>query len=131
MDNKDKSQEQHLVELTHLHQRVKDMERAETEAVWTIKFLRESETKYRMLADSTYDWVYWLDNDYYFVYSSPSCEQLTGYKPEELINDDYLLFRVVHPDDQILIIGHRKMYHISHASDRTEYRILCKDGSIL
>lgn len=130
MDNKDKSRDQLLDELTQLRQRVKDMEKMKTEAGQSMIALRESETKFRMLADSTYDWAYWLDNDYHFVYSSPSCEQLTGFKPEEFINDDNLLFQIVHPEDKKRIIDHRKMYHTSHESGNAEYRILRKDGSV-
>ncbi len=46
--------------------------------------LRTSEEKYRMVADYNYDWEYWLAPDGNFIYVSPSCERITGYRAEEL-----------------------------------------------
>ena len=47
-------------------------------------FLREAEFRYRTVADFTYDWEYWENQDGELVYNSPSCERITGYKVEEL-----------------------------------------------
>lgn len=91
--------------------------------------LRQSEEKYRLLAEFTHDWVYWLDNDYRCVYSSPSCKQLTGYSDEELTNDPSLFLRIIHPDERAMFGEHRKAYHLSHDNGEMEYRIIHKDGS--
>ncbi|MFZ3047036.1 MAG: PAS domain S-box protein, partial [Desulfatirhabdiaceae bacterium] len=39
--------------------------------------LRESEEKYRTVANFTYDWEYWMSPDQRLLYCSPSCERLT------------------------------------------------------
>ena len=41
--------------------------------------LREAETRYRTVADFTYDWEYWTRPDGSFAYISPSCLGKTGY----------------------------------------------------
>jgi PAS domain S-box-containing protein len=92
--------------------------------------LRQSEEKYHLLSEFTYDWIYWLDNDYRFVYSSPSCEQFTGYPAEEFISEPSLFHRIIHPDDRALFDEHRKVYHPSLDYGEAEYRIICKDGSV-
>ncbi|MDP1621625.1 MAG: PAS domain S-box protein [Bacteroidales bacterium] len=47
------------------------------------KALRESETKYRILAEKMHDVVWILDMDLQLVYVSPSTEFTLGYTPEE------------------------------------------------
>ena len=92
--------------------------------------LQKSEEKHRLLSEYTWDWIYWLDNDYHFVYSSPSCERITGYTAEEFVNDFSLLQRIIHPDDIALFIEHRNASHESPDHGETEFRIICRDGSV-
>jgi len=64
----------------------------------TIK-IKESETKFRILADNTNDWEYWLDENNKYIFISPSCKGITGYSKEyfyekpdlfiDLVRDDY------------------------------------------
>ncbi len=68
--------------------------------------LRESEERYRTVADHTFDWEYWLTPDGKLTYCSPSCERVTGYRSEEFISDPILLQRIVHPDDAALWQSH-------------------------
>ena len=44
--------------------------------------LRESEERFRTVADYTYDWEYWRGPDGRFRYVSPSCQRITGYSPK-------------------------------------------------
>jgi len=62
------------------------------------KALEKSEAKFRLLADYTLDWEYWMDSKGKFIYLSPSCERITGYSPKELISDPQLVFKMVEPD---------------------------------
>ncbi len=62
--------------------------------------LRASEEKYRTVADFTYDWEYWLAPTGQYVYVSPACERITGYRPEEFQSDPGLLAAIVHPADR-------------------------------
>jgi PAS domain S-box-containing protein len=90
--------------------------------------LRESEIKYRIVADNTGDWEFWLGTDGQFKYMSPSCEKITGYAANEFVKDPELFTNVVHPDDRQLFEN-----HINHESRKTqpedlEYRIITKKG---
>ena len=100
-----------------------------TERKQAEEVLRQSEDKYRMLSEFTYDWVYWLDNDHSFIYSSPSCERITGHTDEEFINDPTLFLRIIHPDDRALMVDHRKTYGSNPDHGDLNFRIICKDGS--
>jgi two-component system, cell cycle sensor histidine kinase and response regulator CckA len=47
--------------------------------------LRESENKYRLLADNCADVIFILDLDMKFTYTSPSVEKLRGFSPDEIV----------------------------------------------
>ena len=60
----------------------------------------EAELKYRIVADFTYDWEYWKNPDGTLRYVSPSCERISGYRPEEFIRRPDLLREIIVPEDQ-------------------------------
>jgi PAS domain S-box-containing protein len=62
--------------------------------------LQELELKYRTVADFTYDWEYWIRPDGTFRYMSPSCERITGYKPEQFFDNPILLREIVVLEDR-------------------------------
>jgi PAS domain S-box-containing protein len=49
------------------------------------KEVRQSESRYRLLADNVMDVIWSTDKDLYFTYISPSITQLTGYSVEEML----------------------------------------------
>ena len=90
--------------------------------------LRESEERYRTVADHTYDWEYWLTPDGKLTYCSPSCERLTGYRSDEYGVDPTLLRRIVHPDDNALWHQHL-LDDISRPETCTlDWRIITRQG---
>jgi diguanylate cyclase (GGDEF)-like protein/PAS domain S-box-containing protein len=61
--------------------------------------LEQSEEKYRILADYSPNWEYWLAPDGGYLYVSPACQDLSGYTPGEFISDPGLMEKIIHPDD--------------------------------
>ena len=91
--------------------------------------LAASEEKYHTIADFTYDWEYWMAPDGNYIYVSPSCERITGYRPDEFILDPNLLVSITHPDDRDNLIDHlslSKNYPRDHGI--LEFRIIPRDG---
>jgi len=68
--------------------------------------LRESEARYRLLAENSSDLITQQNTRHEFVYISPSCMRILGYMPEEMLGKTDLDF--VHPDDKPQIDGDRK-----------------------
>jgi PAS domain S-box-containing protein len=68
--------------------------------------LRESEERFRTMADFTYDWEYWRSADGTYIYVSPSCERITGYRADEFLKDPNLLETIIHPDDRAVVGRH-------------------------
>ncbi|NIU07355.1 MAG: PAS domain-containing protein, partial [Phycisphaerae bacterium] len=64
------------------------------------KTLRESEELFRLVADFTYDWEYWLAPDGKYLYVSPACQRITGYSVNEFHKDPNFLSTIIHPEDQ-------------------------------
>jgi diguanylate cyclase (GGDEF)-like protein/PAS domain S-box-containing protein len=59
--------------------------------------LKDSEARYRLLADNSTDMVFQLDQDLVRRYVSPACRELLGYEPEQMIGIKPV--SMAHPDD--------------------------------
>jgi PAS domain S-box-containing protein len=109
-----------------------ELNREITERKQAEESLRESEIKYRTVADNTYDWEFWLDTEGKFIYSSPSCERITGHKPEEFLADAGLRTSLIHPDDRPQFEKH--LHEIEHKQQKEasegEWRYVRPDGTI-
>jgi PAS domain S-box-containing protein len=94
------------------------------------KALRESEEKYRLIADNSDDWIYWIMPDGSLKYVSPSCERVTGYTIEELTNNPKLNQEIIHPEDRNKIEQHTKDIKEEQHQHIIEFRIITKSGEI-
>jgi len=56
-----------------------------TERKKTEQILKESEEKYRLLAENSVDCIWKIDTRLRFTYLSPSLKRMTGFKPEEWV----------------------------------------------
>lgn len=93
--------------------------------------LKLAEEKYRTVADHTIGWEFWIDKDGNFLYCSPSCERITGYKASDFLNNPHLLHDIIHPDDIKSFLSHRKNKELNQVKDsELEYRIVRPDGSV-
>lgn len=92
--------------------------------------LRESEEKFRIVADFTYDWEMWLGPDGNYLYNSPSCERITGYSAKEFADTPELSVDIVHPDDRDSYLAHIERHMTTGDLGTIEYRIITKDGAV-
>jgi diguanylate cyclase (GGDEF)-like protein/PAS domain S-box-containing protein len=61
--------------------------------------LDKSEEKYRILAEYSPNWEYWMAPDGRYLYVSPACTEESGYAPEDFFADAGLMEKIIHPDD--------------------------------
>ncbi len=94
--------------------------------------LRVSERKYHTVADFTWDLETWRDTDGRYLFVSPSCERITGYAPQEFLDDPDLVFHLVHPEDRACLEDHFDRYERTRNAEpgNVEFRIIAKDGSL-
>ncbi len=93
--------------------------------------LREAETRFRIVADNTYDWEIWLSPEGRFLYCSPSCERITGYARDEFEAHPSRYEDIVHPDDLARFRAHRHEEQQGRPSTELfEFRVMRRDGTV-
>lgn len=91
--------------------------------------LRESEERFRTIADYTFGWEYWLGTNNELLYINAACERISGYSPAEFAADSGLIKRIVHPEDRAGYDEHLR--HIDTPEGiQIEFRILTKTGTV-
>lgn len=65
------------------------------------KALREKEQRFRDLVETSPDWIWEVDAEGRYVFSSGAVKTMLGYHPNSLLGKSYLDF--VHPDDRAVI----------------------------
>ena len=101
-----------------------------TDEVKATQALRESDDRFRRLADNARDVIFryrYHPLPAVCEYVSRATERLTGYAPEEYYRDPELLLRIIHPDDRA------KLEH--YLENPTEHpqplRFVHKNGSVI
>jgi len=84
-------------------------------------------SQYKLIADSSNDWVIWRDPQGRFRYVSPACKTMTGYSPEDFYEDPDLLERLILREDGERSCG----FGNPEENHRSELRIRHRDGRIL
>ncbi len=96
------------------------------------KKLIESRLHYKIVADYTCDWEYWLSPEGIFIYISPACKKISGYEAFDFINNPSLYTDIIIPEDLEKWNKHHKNaleYHIGF--EVIEFRIKNKAGDIV
>lgn len=94
------------------------------------KTLKESEERFRTIADYTYDWEFWISPEGKFIYVSPSAERITGYKPDKFSDEKEMTDAIVIPEDRELIQAHFKHVCTEQGISEINFRIKRQDGAI-
>ncbi len=91
--------------------------------------LRESEERFRTVAEFTYDWELWSAPDGRLLYISPSCLRITGYPREAFLEDPGMLSRIAHPEDRKKV-DRLRADHLSQGEViHLVFRIIAADGA--
>lgn len=89
--------------------------------------LRESEERYRTVAQYNHGWEGWVGPGGEVLYISPSAQRITGYPPEQFQNQPEFIEQIIHRDD--LANWQRTMAdRTTDVSNPIDFRIFRKDG---
>ncbi len=92
--------------------------------------LRESETRYRIVADNTYTWEYWQSPEGRFLYVSPACERICGIPAGDFMALPDIWESIIHPEDRNLWGAHRCRAAEGRVAQEIELRIRRPDGEV-
>ncbi len=93
--------------------------------------LRESEEKFRAIADYTHDWESWIGQDGRLIWVNAAVERITGYSPEDCLKmEDYPLPLIVPEDREYMAKAFESALHQQSATD-VEFRVHNKDGAVI
>jgi two-component system, cell cycle sensor histidine kinase and response regulator CckA len=97
-----------------------------TESLQTQEALRESEEKFRTLAESSPFAIMIYQNNRW-IYTNPAGEDICGYTSEELYSLNF--WDIVHPDDQSVVQSRGKARQDGKQAQKSyEFRIIAKGG---
>lgn len=96
--------------------------------------LKESEERFRLLAENSTDVIWTMDVDGNFIYVSPSIERLRGYTSDEVMTQSFSDLVEPNSFEEVMRLYNEGLAKI-HAGERVEEEIIleleqpCKDGS--
>lgn len=92
--------------------------------------LRDSEARYRFLADNALDFISLHNPAGRILYASPAARRMLGYRPEEMMGVPAEAF--IHPDDSGKFLeGNRRLARDDKAAVTLQYRLRRKDGGYM
>jgi PAS domain S-box-containing protein len=113
-----------------LEQRVKELEREAIKRRHVEEAPRESEERFREMADLLPTIISELDMDYYLTYVNNAAFETFGYSQEDL-EAGLNVVNMIHPDDRKKAIKNMKKAIKGKKLDGNEYRMFREDGSEL
>jgi PAS domain S-box-containing protein len=129
--SKMKSRNEPLIdEIAELKARLAQLEAAEARMRLTEEDLRKSEAKFRMIAEYTFDWEEWRSPEGKYIYVSPSCERVSGYRRDEFMDDPWLMKKIIHPEDQEVLTDHFGKDFCQLRVLHADFRIVSRSGEV-
>ncbi|MDD4952860.1 MAG: PAS domain-containing sensor histidine kinase [Desulfovibrionaceae bacterium] len=117
-----------LRDITERHEAEEKLRGEVAERKRAERALKESEERYRTIADFTYDWEMWQADDGTMLYVSPSCERITGFGPDLFMRNGKFMRGIILDADQALWDRHAaEMSGAEHRS--ADFRIRRRNGA--
>lgn len=127
MNDKSKTKEQLIAELSELRQKNADLKKSLSSRT-SAKTPWESEQKYRLLIENSHDIIYTLSLEGVFTFVSPSWTALLGHEVDQVVGKHFQEF--VHAGDiDVCVAFLKKVVKTGQRQSGVEYRVRHIDGS--
>ena len=93
--------------------------------------LKESERRFRAIADYTYAWENWFGADGKLRWINPAVERLTGYTVRDCMNMENFPLPLVHAPDRELVLQQHQKALAGETGQDLEFRIETRSGRVL
>ena len=110
-----------------LKKRVEELENKAALRTEEKRTLRESEDKFRSLADQSPNMIF-INKGGRVVYVNKRCEEVMGYKKEEFYSPDFDFFTLVAPESVELVRSSLKRHMNGEEVELYEYGLITQDG---
>lgn len=127
MKDIDKTKEQLLQELAELRKRNADLKAQENERKHSEEKLRESEEKFRLLAEKSPNMIF-INKAGRVTYANEKCEEIMGYKREELYSQDFDFLTLIAPESISLVEANFKKHMEGEEISPCVYTLITKHG---
>jgi PAS domain S-box-containing protein len=94
-----------------------------------LKDLAYHEARFRIVAENTLDWEFWIAPAGSLRFISPSCLRMTGYSAEQFEADSALIERIIHPEDLSEYRRNMRQVRENHEPGEICFRIIRRDGT--
>ena len=116
---------------TQLSDELRDLRQRNSELEAIVSNLKESEERFRTIANYSFDWQCWIGTDGSLLWSNPAVEKLTGYSAEEYLNLPDRLKQIIWDGDRDRILSCFENGVQKHQSENdVEFQLRRKDGSL-
>ncbi|OWA35123.1 hybrid sensor histidine kinase/response regulator [Saccharibacillus sp. O16] len=88
--------------------------------------VRQNELEFRLIYEHSLDLFSRQSADSIFLYLSPACERILGYKPEELVGTNS--FNIFHPEDADRVADYLRSVQRGFTSHTVEFRARTRSG---
>jgi PAS domain S-box-containing protein len=85
-------------------------------------------TFFKIIADSSSDWIIFYDSNKEIKYISPACEKISGYKKDDFLSDRELFLKIIHPLDREIMQNHKNEAFDKNQYCELEFRVITKSG---
>lgn len=92
--------------------------------------LKESEARFRAIADYSYDWELWVGPEGKLLWTNPASADFTGYTPEELLGMKSIVATLVKENDREKVRRHVAAALAGGSANNVEIRFLTKEGRV-
>jgi len=127
MKKKDETREKLIVELAKLRQHIIKLEKCETENKRAAEAVRESEEKFRSIAECSPNMIF-INRKGRIVYANKKCVETLGFKRKEFYSPDFDFLTLIAKESQSLIRKNYKKHLRGEEVLPYEYTLITKKG---
>ena len=92
--------------------------------------LRDAHFRWRTIADFTVDWEFWLHPGGHFIYCSPSCQRITGFGVDDMVQGRASLSTIAYREDRKRVSDLLTEAYSGTTGHSQRFRIMRRDGSV-